>query len=189
MARQRDYKSEYQRRIASATQRGLSVSQARGHARTSEPPIRGEREHHSERLEAALKLYRHSGNQTAAAKALHIAPERLRRFLRENVEVEGRGRTLRITDKRVREMPVVSRGKVSVLRLRGFDQASLNGNHLNAVKQFLETNDIDVLASFTGQSVIDARGVSHPLETRPNTLRRLAHAGDELFHEIYRLIL
>lgn len=192
MARQRDYKAEYERRIASASKRGLSRSQGRGHARYHEAPVRPRAAPVSAtdgRLELALRSLRKSGNRTAAAKSVGIAPERLRRFLNENVQIEGRGRTLKITDIRIREMPVISGGEVSLMRLPGFDQSSLNGAYLNAVKKFLETNNIDVLGPFAGRSVIDARGVSHPLETRPNTLRRLAHAGDELFHEIYRLTL
>ena len=192
MARQRDYKAEYARRIASAAKRGLSRSQGRGHARHNEAPARpraGQVVVADDRLEQALRALRQTGNRAAAAKSVGVAPERLRRFLHENVQIEGRGRTLKISDDRIREMPVISVGKVSLMRLPGFDQSSLNGEYLNAVKEFLETNDIDVLAPFAGRSVIDARGVSHPLETRPNTLRRLAHAGDELFHEIYRLIL
>lgn len=192
MARERDYKAEYARRIASAATRGLSRSQGRGHARHHEVPARprvAKAAVPDDRLELALKTLRQTGNRAAAAKSVGIAPERLRRFLNENVQTEGRGRTLKITDTRIREMPVISGGKVSLMRLTGFDQSSLNGAYLNAVKEFLESNDIDVLAPFAGRSVIDARGVSHPLEIRPNTLRRLAHAGDELFHEIYRLIL
>lgn len=189
MARTRNFKAEYQRRVVSAKARGLSVSQARGHARPGEASIQPIAAKDRDRFETALRLYRDSGNQAASAKAVRVAPERLRRFLRENVQIEGRGRTLKITDTRPREMTVISNSKASTVRLRDFDQASLNGDHLNAVKAYLETNDIDVLAPFAGRSVIDARGVSHPLEVRPNTLRRLAHAGDELFHEIYRLIL
>jgi len=192
MARKRDYKAEYARRIASAANRGLSRSQARGHARHDEAPVRqqaGNTVIADRRLETALKVLRQTGNRAAAAKSVGVAPERLRRFLKENVQIEGRGRGLKITDARLREMPVVSGGKVSVMRLRGFDQASLNGDYLNSVKKFLDTNDISVLAPFAGRSVIDARGAAHLLETRPNMLRRLAHAGDDLFHEIYRLIL
>jgi hypothetical protein len=187
MARSRDYKTEYARRIANAGKRGLSRSQARGHARPGETPIRQTTVRDRDRFEAALKLYRQSGNRAASAKALKLAPERFGRFLSENVQIEGRGRALKITDHRTYEMAVISQGELLSVPIRGFDQKSLNGQHLNAVKAFLSTNDIDVLAPFVGRSIIDARGVSHPLETRPNTLRRLAHAGDEQFPEIYRL--
>jgi hypothetical protein len=44
------------------------------------------------------------------------------------------------------------------------------------------------LLPFEGRSVTDAKGEAHPLETDPNALYRLAAAGSELFHEIYRLV-
>lgn len=189
MPRQRDHRAEYQRRIASAAKRGLSRSQARGHARSGEAPLKARTAKPDNKLEAALRVLRETGNRTTAAKSVKIAPERLRRFLRENVEIEGRGRSLKITDNRSREMKVISNGAIANRILRDFEQSSLNGEHLNAVKAFLSTNDIDLLAPFTGRAVIDAKGKAHPLETNPNTLHRLAHAGDEAFHEIYRLIL
>lgn len=187
MAQSRNYKADYERRKVSGRKRGLSVSQARGHARSGEAPIRSSAARDSDRFEAALKLYRRTGNRATAAKAMKLAPERFGRFLSENVQIEGRGRTLKITDDRAYEMPVISNGAILSVPVSGFDQKSLNGQHLNAVKAFLSTNDIDGLAPFAGRSVTDARGVSHLLETRPNTLRRLVHAGDEQFPEIYRL--
>lgn len=189
MARTRNFKAEYARRIASATSRGLSRSQARGHARTGEvqsgtPKLRGDA-----RLEAALKVFRKTRNRAVAAKSVNIAPERLRRFLRENVQIEGRGRSLQIIDNRPRDMTVISDGKAEVLRLRDYDQASLNGEHLAAVGDFLRTNNRELLLPFEGRTVIDAKGKSHRLETDPNALHRIAAQGDEVFHEIYRLVL
>ena len=188
MAGTRDYKAEYARRLANAATRGLSRSQARGHARTGEAPIKGPKSKTDDRLEAALKVLRQTGDRTAAAKSANIAPERLRRFLRENVQIEGRGRSLKITDNRPREMTVISGGKVRIMRLNGADEASLNGQHLNAVKKFIGTNEREILEPFKGRAVIDVKGKAHPLETDPNELHRIAAQGDEVFHEIYRLI-
>ena len=189
MTRQRDHKAEYQRRIASAAKRGLSRSQARGHARTGEAPIKSRPLASDNKLEAALRELRKSRNQALAAKSAGVSSERLRRFLRENSLVEGRGRTLKISDNRNRDMMVLSNGEAREIRLRDFEQASLNGRHLAAVRNFLNSNDRDFLTEFEGQSVIDAKGKAHPLETDPNTLHRLASAGDAVFHEIYRLII
>lgn len=61
MARKRDYKAEYERRIANAVKRGLSRSQARGHAKASESPVRPKPVHSDSKLEAALKLLRQAG--------------------------------------------------------------------------------------------------------------------------------
>ena len=47
-------------------------------------------------------------------------------------------------------------------------------------------------AGFTGLNLDDhvllIPPVVHPLETDPNTLHRLASAGSEVFHEVYRLV-
>lgn len=187
MARKRDYKAEYQRRIASATKRGLSRSQARGHARAGEAPIRRTLRS-DDGLEAALRRLRKTNNQARAAKEAGVSTERFRRFLRDNSLAERRGNRWRITDGRHRHMTVISGGEERQVTLRDAEQASLNGEHLNAVKAFLGTNDIDLLRPFEDRTVIDAKGNAHPLETDPNALYRLSHAGSEVFHEIYRLI-
>lgn len=85
-------------------------------------------------------------------------------------------------------MTVLSEGEAHEIILRDFEQASINGRHRAAVKEFLRTNDIDLLAPFVGRSVIDAKGKPHPLEANPNKLHRLAAAGSEVFEEVYRLI-
>lgn len=190
MARKRDCKAEYQRRIANAAKRGLTRSQARGHARAGESPIRPRRIKSDERLEAALKLLRQTNNQGRAAKEAGVSAERFRRFLRSNSLAERQGGKWVLTDNRQRRMKVITGGEAIELALRDFEQASLNGRHLAAVNAFVRTNDIDQLRPFEGQSVIDAQGQSHQLETDPNALYRLSAAGaGEVFHEIYRLNL
>ena len=189
MARSRDFKAEYERRIANATKRGLSRSQARGHARSSEAPLRTKPIASDEKLESALRLLRVTGRQGAAAKQAGVAPERFRRFLRHNGLAARSGREWQVTDGRPRRMRVITEGDFKDLTLDGFYQASLNGQHSAAVGAFLSSNDIDLLRPFEGRSVRDVHGKLHPLETDPNRLHRMAAQGDEVFHEIYRLII
>jgi hypothetical protein len=189
MAKQRDFKAEYRRRLERAAVRGLSRSQARGHARAGEAPIRGTRTiGNDERLEAALKLLRNAKKQGIAARAAGVSPERFRRFLRENSLAERQGRSWLITDRRPRRMTVISEREVKNVTLADPDQLSLNGRHLAAVQQFLRSNDIELLRPFEGMAVVDVKGRPHPLETNPNALHRLASAGSEVFHEVYRLV-
>lgn len=188
MTRKRDYKAEYQRRIANAEKRGLSRSQARGHAKASEASVGKRSSKPDPRFEDALKLYRQTGNRAGAAKSLGIAPERFSRFLSDVVQVSGRGKSLKIADSRPRDMTVITDGDRRRMRLRDFEQASFNGEHLNAVKAFVSSNDIDVLRRFDGQSVIDAKGDAHPLETDPNILHRIVASDEPAFPEIYRIV-
>ena len=189
MSRKRNYKAEYQRRIVKADQQGLSRSQARGHARASESPIRPKPAQSDDRLEAALKFLRQTGNQGRAAKEAGVSAERFRNFLRSNSLAERRGKQWHVTDNRAYRMTVWSDGQIQEFVLSDSVQKSLNGRHLSAVGQFLRTNDIDLLRPFDGQSVIDVTGQAHSLETDPNALYRLGNAGSEVFHEIYRLNL
>lgn len=190
MASKRDYRAEYKRRIANAAKRGLTRSQARGHARPGEASLRPKQNKDAARLEAALRDMRQSGALTAAAKSHRIAPERLRRYIRDLDLAKRDGRAWTFTDKRLREMTILSGGKIYKIRISGFEQASFNGDYLNAVRAFLRLHDIDLLAPFVGRSVIDAKGKAHPFEAAPNTLLRLAamHSESELFHQVYRFI-
>ncbi len=189
MARKRDYKAEYARRIANAKKRGLTRAQARGHARAGERPIRGSKVERGEAsLEAALKALRRTGTQVAAAKEAGVSVERFRRFLRENKLATRKGKTWIISDPATRQMLVISSGEARTRKLAGLEQASLNGRYLAAVKAFINSNDADLLSAFVGKSVHDTSGHEHPLETDPNTLYHLAASGSEIFEDIYRLV-
>ena len=170
LARKRDHKAEYKRRLANAARRGLSRSQARGHAKAGEEPIRPLRPVDRERLGNALKAYRQSGRQIDAARSVGISAERLRRYLRENVTIKRRGRTLVIDDNRAREMTIISTGQVVKAILPDFDAASVNGEYLSTVQAFLLSNEPSPLRKFEGRSVTDTAGKSHPFETDPNTM-------------------
>lgn len=187
-SRPRNFAAEYRLRIANAQKRGLSRSQARGHARSGEAPIRPKLIKSDERLEAALKLLHKTGQQGRAAKEASVSPERFRRFLRENGLAERRGRTWLITDNRKREMTVITGGEALVLRLPGFGPSSRNGEHLNAVKKAINENQPEYLRPFGGEGIRDDKGQLHLFETDLNALYRLAHAGSEVFHDVYRLI-
>ena len=192
MAKKRNYKAEYERRIANAARRGLSRSQARGHAKAGELPLKAKpisKVDIAPQFQDAIKEIRRSGNLTQAAKLARIAPERLRRFLRENDLITRNGRKWTVNNKLKWHVTVISDGDYHEVTLSRVEQASLNGKHQAAVNAFKISNDIELLLPFAGQSVIDANGKAYPLETNPNTLHRLLNAGSEVFHEIYRLTL
>lgn len=85
-------------------------------------------------------------------------------------------------------MNVMTGGENRRMKLLDYDQSALNGDHQNAVKAFVSSNDLDLIRPFEGKSVIDAKGKSHPLETNPNKLHQIAASGDTPFPEIYRIV-
>ena len=186
--RQRDYKAEYQRRIANAEKRGLSRSQARGHARAGEATLKPKPSAIDAKLIDALAAFEQDNSITDAAKAAGISPERLRRFLQDEGLVSKAQRRWSFTSKPYCEMLVIANSGMTMVKLASFQQASFNGRYLNAAHRFFYSNDPDHLKPFAGVVVIDAKGKAHPLETDPNSLLRAWHRDADFFPEIYRLI-
>lgn len=190
MVKKRDYKAEYRRRRANARARGLSLSQARGHARAGEAPSRGPpRQIADDRLQIALRVLRQEKNFEAAAKAAGISPERLRRHAVERGLIEKSKRRWQPRADLPRRLKIFSRGKALTIIVPDFASASQVGRHMSAVGAFLRTNNPAGLREFEGVGVADTSGTIHAFETRPNALYRLASANDQSFEHIYRIVI
>ncbi len=186
--RSRDFKAEYARRIARGTARGVSRSQARGHPKPSELALRTKITF-SRQLEEGLRAIRRGRTLTEAARSVHVAPERLRRYIGESGIAEKRGpRWVIGADTRLRQMLFYSDGEAIVVSVRP-DQADTIGRYMSAVGRFLESNDLAFLDPFVGEAVTDAAGKTHPFETDPNALYRLAETGGSSFEDIYRIVV
>jgi hypothetical protein len=181
MAKQRDYKAEYQRRVTCGFAKGLSRTQARGHASRAKP-VAGDA-----KLEKALAALREGKSLTAAASKAHVSPERFRQFVREGNLARLEGRRWVVADNRARGVPIFSKRKRLTIIAANYEQAALAGRYWDAAHRFVASNDMSLIEPFVGQSVRDAKGKLHPLETDPNAIHRLAAAGGPAFHEIYRL--
>ncbi len=188
MPRARDYKAEYRRRLERGLARGLTRTQARGHAPQGKAPNRAERASPSDaKLESALRELRRGRTLTASARSAHVSPERLRRFLSDARLGRREGRRWIFEDDRPRRISIYTKRKRRDLTVADYRQAALAGRYWDAAHRFVASNDINLLTPFIGQSVIDASGRRHLLETDPNAIHRLAAAGGPAFHEIYRL--
>ncbi len=183
--RGRNYKREYKNRIARGRARGLSVSQARGHARAGE--VRRKTltvADPSDPRERALALMKAGKTQKAAAKSAAVSVEKLRRYLKENTSTKRKGRNWIIIDRRPVMMVIASRGEIRWIAVRK-KAASEIGHYWNAVNKFLDTNKAFHLTPFQGKDVRDAEGKYHPWETDPNILRKLDSVGELHFVDIY----
>ena len=186
--RQRDYKKEYARRVARGAQRGLSRSAARGHPKAGEraKPTSAKMIDPNSREELALKMMRRGSSLRDAAAQYRIGEERIRAYLRENTEASReKGRWI-IFDRRVRQFPIYSNGRVATPLLTP-GQASEAGRYMQAVKQFLHSGENSFLAPFAGKGARDTNGKFHPFELDENTLYELDHRGEAVIPEQYRI--
>jgi hypothetical protein len=140
------------------------------------------------RLETALKYLREGRSQKRAAEIGMVSAKRFRHFLRSHKLARFKNGRWQITDRRTREIAIISEGEELVVKVRGFSLASLAMRHRAAVNHFLDSNDASLLTPFDGTKIKDIKRRTHLLETRPNVLLRLANAGGDAEMKIYRLI-
>lgn len=190
MAKKRDYKTEYARRIARGKARGLSRSQARGHPRQDETPIKPTalRPLNEEKISQALQAMYAGTSLTAAAKSAHVSPDRLKRALVAKKLGIKEGRRWIVTDARPRRVQIIVDAKSKAIIVPTFADASRVGVYRNRVRRFLDTHDLTYLEEFEGETVTDINGKSWPLETDPNMLIRFALKDEPAFHEIYQIV-
>ncbi len=192
MRKTRDFKAEYARRIANALAKGLSRSQARGHARASESASRGPpRQIGDDRLQIAFRILRQEKSLAAAAKAVKVSPERLRKHAIERKLIEKEGRRWQARADLPRRVQIFSKGERLEITVANVSEATLAMRYRSTVGAFLQKPEDNKtkLASFAGQSVHDIAGKEHPFETNPNVLYRLSSAGEHSFEQIYRIII
>jgi hypothetical protein len=141
-----------------------------------------------DRFETAYKFLREGRSQRKSAEIAGISVKRFSNFLRSNKLAKFKSGHWKITDRRIREIAIISEGQALLIKVRGFSHASLAMRHRAAVNHFLDSNDASLLTPFERAAIKDVTKQKHVLETRPNVLLRLANAGGDAEMKIYRLI-
>jgi hypothetical protein len=141
-------------------------------------------------LDHARRLFMVTKSVKGSARSTGVSESQLRRLIRKYklARWDRNKRRWRITDRARREVGIISSGSAKAIIVRGFAKAQLAKAYSAAVKRFLETNDVAVLAPFEGQSITDINKRTYEFETRPNVLLRLANTGGDADMKIYRLI-
>ncbi len=189
MARTRDYKKEYARRKARALARGYSLSQARGKPKPGEPLISGKSKTKSASIDRAIKSMQGGQSMTKAARSARISPQRLAWILASEGRGAKQGRRWVLGDRRPRRIPTITlEAQTKAITVPGFDEASKAGHYHNAIRRFLNTQDLNHLEPYKGDGLTDVKGKFHPFETDPNVLIRHALKDEPAFHEIYRIL-
>lgn len=184
--RKRDYQAEYQRRIARGKAKGLSLSQARGHPKAGEKPVRKPNPIPDTKIQISLRDLRKGHGLAHAAKQIRVSSERLRnQVVAEGFIEKARGRWV-IRSDISRQMPIFHDGEELGIEVSNLDDISMIGKYNAAVGHFLNTNDYVYIEPFIDVFVIDAKGRSFDLETDANALYRLAATGIEPFEQVYR---
>jgi ribosomal protein L20 len=191
--RLRDYRAEYRRRKATKLAQGFSLSQARGHPKANEPPIRPSRQAKwdSKRLGRGLRKLRFNEGLTASAKAAGMSPERFRRAVERTGVGWKRGRKwVGDPDNFHRHMLMWSNEHgESVIEVSNLRTASIISKFFDSVNRFFDTNDISYVKPFDGTSVKDVRGNTYTFVTDANELWKLKFTGTHTYEQVYRIIV
>lgn len=189
MARKRDYKAEYQRRIANGKKRGLSRSQARGHPSIKDVSVSNAKAvRPNDQLEGALRALRSGLTQKAAAQSVGISQDKFRRFIYGHGLATRHGKSWIMTDDRTRRVLTIHKGESKSVTVARYTEAQKSGEYNDAVGVFVRTNDPTVLEPFEGDGLTDHKGHFFLFETDPNALHRYAAQDTPAFHEIYQIV-
>jgi hypothetical protein len=190
--RGRNYHLEYLRRLERASKRGLSKSQARGHPRAGEKSISAKARDalRDARLQQGLRALRKGDTLADAARSSGLSSERLRKYITDrNIGRKHNGKWTLIQRRLRWEWAIFTEGTMIFIIVRDPAMSSLIGSYLNAVRQFLNTNDASLLKRYRDAFVKDAMGRKYRLETNPNTLYRLDLAERETPEEHYKFAI
>ena len=132
-------------------------------------------------LRTLARMRRNGETLSQAARAEEVDPRTVRKYLGGELRQMASGRTQPTsTDKRQREMLILTSSGPAPTTIRGSQQASQLGRYLAAVGKFLRTGEVDALDEFEGKKI-----AGHVLITDPETLMSLAQAGALQLDEIY----
>lgn len=186
MARQRKYDEEYRLRIERGLAKGKTRAEARGHPLGKRS--KAVKPKSDAKIETAVLAMNIGAPLTAAAKAAHVSPERLRYFIKSTGIGRRKGRKWAMRDNRVRQVQIISGSNSRLIRVRGFKAASKAAKHDAAYQKAVDSGEFEGVLAFKGKGVRDLKGELHLFETHPNQLYRYSMKDELPFHETYKIV-
>lgn len=177
----RDYKKEYARRKKAGLAKGYSLSRIRGHRSPFEATFEPNRIKPipTNDFAAAMKEFEKTGSLRKAAWRIHVTPERFRNEAFAKKLIQHDGKHWQVVSGYPKRVMMFSDGHALHIEAPDFRTASRIGQYMNAVRQFLYTQNFKPLRKFVGKAVKDTKGRSYVFETDKNTLYRIALAHSE----------
>lgn len=141
-----------------------------------------------ERSLEVLSLARRNGTRLSQLAEEHqISISTILRNTNAFKKVNGRWKATKI-DHISRIMAINEDGKELFIEITNSRYATLIGKYHSAVKEYLNTGNIDVLAEFEGKRIRDSSGKWHTLETNPSAIREInARREEPEFYDIYQV--
>jgi hypothetical protein len=143
------------------------------------------REARERALEAVNLMRRHGLSLSEAARRAETTPDTVKKYASSAIEAAPDGYRVRASDRLVRDMAVLTPEGKRAVRVQGSRDASLVGEHWNAVRAYLEEGDDSGLDDLEGQSITDSRGQGWELLTDRQEILRFGGAGTLSFEDIY----
>ena len=196
--RQRDYRAEQARRIRNGLAKGLTRTQARGHAKAGETPAskigkETKRVKPDGMLEGALLAMRGGKSLTIAAKEARVSRERLASYIRTYAGAVREGKSWNFDDRRSRRVPILeaNQTRYQVNRVRGLEAARLAGQHYDDARRLIEHPDqlFAFRDRWEGTALIDVNGNAHLLSTDYNEISRMLSADEPDWSRIYKIYM
>jgi hypothetical protein len=176
--------------VQGGVSKGLSLSQARGHARAGERPKPPNPipVNPKSKEEVAIRIMRDTAASLRyTARLTGQSEQHLRRYIKENVNAKRVGNQWNIDDQRPRQFPFYSNGMLVSPWLNSYEASSAS-LYMHAQRQFLAIGNLSLLEPYARQGVTDINGKFHPFEVDPNRLYELDAKGELNFPEFYRII-
>lgn len=133
-----------------------------------------------------LGLVRKGKSLNHASKQVGISPSTVKRHVGSALKLKNKKIVANKRDSLLRKIRIYENGKEEFIQTRGRKNASISGEHLSAVGQSIDNNDVSILKPFENKTRIDHKGKHHKLETNLDKLKQIIERREEPeFFRIY----